>query len=142
MYLSLFISPGSIDCNTELSFNLITLVDYSYNNLDNEHTNYANVWAFFVGFAHCFLLAIYTVILLVSAKYSAVSCSSGLESTDSSHSGTCLPLTSEDTQQIVGIIAGMLYSSSAIPLTLLPTLPTTTIASVTAMDITVSHAGI
>ena len=51
---------------------------------------------------------------------------SGLDSSDSSHSGTYPWLALEDIQQITGVVAGILCGSSASPLSLPPTSSTTT----------------
>ena len=78
----------------------------------------------------------------MTSEAGAVPGPSGLESSDSSHSGAHPRLAPEDIQQIAGVVAGILHRSSASPLSLSPTSSTTTTASLTAMDTTVSHAGI
>ena len=75
----------------------------------------------------CFLVDRYLAIryysyllLLMSGEDGAVPGPSGLESSDSSHSGTHPRLAPEDIQQIAGVVAGMLRGSSASPLSLPP----------------------
>ena len=62
----------------------------------------------------------------MSVEDGAVPGPSGLESSDSSHSGTHPRLALEDIQQIARVVAGMLHGLSASPLSLSPTSSTTT----------------
>ena len=78
----------------------------------------------------------------MSEEEGAVPGPSGLESLDSSHSGTHPRLAPENIQHIAGVVAGMLRGSSASLLSLPPTSSTTTTASLMATDTTVSHASI
>ena len=65
----------------------------------------------------------------MSVEDEAVPGPNGLESLDSFHSGTHPQLQPEDIQQTAGVVAGMLYGSSASPLSLSPSSSTATTAS-------------